>query len=74
MTDAVIVSTARTPIGRANKGTLVGVDAFALAQVAVGAAIERSGVPTDRHRRHRAWPSRSRAGASSPGTSPSSWA
>ncbi len=46
MTDAVIVSAARTPIGRANKGTLVGVDAFALAQVAVGAAIERSGVPT----------------------------
>jgi acetyl-CoA acetyltransferase family protein len=46
MTDAVIVSAARTPIGRANKGSLVGVDAFALAQVAVGAAIERSGVPT----------------------------
>ncbi len=46
MTDAVIVSAARTPIGRANKGTLVGVDAFQLAQAAVGAAIERSGVPT----------------------------
>ena len=46
MTDAVIVSAARTPIGRANKGTLVGVDAFKLAEVAVGAAIERSGVPT----------------------------
>jgi acetyl-CoA acetyltransferase family protein len=46
MTDAVIVSAARTPIGRANKGSLVGVDAFRLAQVAVGAAIERSGVPT----------------------------
>ena len=46
MTDAVIVSAARTPIGRANKGSLVGVDAFQLAQVAVGAAIERSGVPT----------------------------
>jgi acetyl-CoA acetyltransferase family protein len=46
MTDAVIVSAARTPIGRANKGSLVGVDAFELAQAAVGAAIERSGVPT----------------------------
>ena len=46
MTDAVIVSAARTPIGRANKGSLVGVDAFQLARVAVGAAIERSGVPT----------------------------
>jgi acetyl-CoA C-acetyltransferase len=46
MPDAVIVSTARTPIGRANKGSLVGVDAFRLAEVAVGAAIERAGVPT----------------------------
>jgi acetyl-CoA acetyltransferase len=32
MTEAVIVSTARTPIGRARKGTLAGVDAFALAE------------------------------------------
>jgi acetyl-CoA C-acetyltransferase len=46
MTDAVIVSAVRTPIGRARKGTLVGVDAFHLAEVAVGAAIERSGVPS----------------------------
>ncbi len=46
MTEAVIVAAARTPIGRANKGTLVDVDAFELAEVAVGAAIERSGVPT----------------------------
>ncbi len=45
MTDAVIVSAARTPIGRARKGSLVGVDAFQLAQIAVGATIERSGVP-----------------------------
>jgi acetyl-CoA C-acetyltransferase len=45
MPDAVIVSAARTPIGRAQKGTLVGVDAFRLAEVAVGAALERSGVP-----------------------------
>ncbi|MCU0311735.1 MAG: thiolase family protein [Acidimicrobiales bacterium] len=45
MTEAVIVAAARTPIGRARKGSLVGVDAFQLAQTAVGAAIERSGVP-----------------------------
>ena len=45
MTDAVIVATARTPIGRARKGTLVGVDDLELARVAVGAAIERSGIP-----------------------------
>jgi acetyl-CoA C-acetyltransferase len=40
----VIVSTARTPIGRAFKGTLVDVDAFELAQHAVVAALQRSGV------------------------------
>jgi acetyl-CoA acetyltransferase family protein len=45
ITDAVIVAAARTPIGRARKGSLVGVDAFRLAEVAVGAAIERSGIP-----------------------------
>src|SRR5688500_821368 len=45
MTDAVIVSVARTPIGRARKGSLVDVDAFRLAEIAAGAAIERSGVP-----------------------------
>ncbi|HEX3565481.1 MAG TPA: beta-ketoacyl synthase N-terminal-like domain-containing protein, partial [Acidimicrobiales bacterium] len=45
MTEAVIVAAARTPIGRANKGTLVDIDAFQLAEVAVGAAIQRSGVP-----------------------------
>jgi len=44
MTDALIVSAARTPIGRARKGSLVDVDAFQLARVAVGATIERSGV------------------------------
>ncbi|MCU0267224.1 MAG: thiolase family protein [Acidimicrobiales bacterium] len=44
MPDAVILSGARTPIGRANKGGLIDVDAFELAQVAVGAAIDRSGV------------------------------
>jgi acetyl-CoA acetyltransferase family protein len=46
-TEAVIVARARTPIGRANKGALVDVDAFELARVAVGAAIERSGLPGD---------------------------
>jgi acetyl-CoA C-acetyltransferase len=40
----VIVAGARTPIGRAHKGSLVDVDAFELAQVAVGEAISRSGV------------------------------
>lgn len=45
VTDAVIVSAARTPIGRARKGSLIGVDAFALAEVAVSAALERSGIP-----------------------------
>jgi acetyl-CoA C-acetyltransferase len=45
MTDAVIVAAARTPIGRAQKGSLVDVDAFALARVALGAAVDRSGVP-----------------------------
>jgi acetyl-CoA C-acetyltransferase len=45
MTEAVIVAAARTPIGRANKGSLADVDAFRLARVAVAAAIERSGLP-----------------------------
>ncbi len=45
MANPVIIATARTPIGRARKGTLVGMDAFELAEVAVKAAIERSGVP-----------------------------
>ncbi|GAA0957903.1 thiolase family protein [Actinocorallia libanotica] len=45
MSEAVIVAVARTPIGRANKGSLVDVDAFALARTVVTAAVERSGVP-----------------------------
>jgi acetyl-CoA acetyltransferase family protein len=45
MTEAVIVAGARTPIGRAHKGSLVDVDAFELAQVAVSAAVSRSGIP-----------------------------
>jgi acetyl-CoA C-acetyltransferase len=45
--DVVIVSAARTPIATAYKGSLVGVDAFELAEVAVGAAVKRSGIPVD---------------------------
>jgi acetyl-CoA acetyltransferase family protein len=44
MPDAVIVSGAHTPIGRARRGGLVDVDAATLAQVAIGAAIARSGI------------------------------
>ncbi len=47
MGDAVIVSTARTAIGTARKGTLLDVSAFELAEHAVGAALERSGVPKE---------------------------
>ena len=43
-TDVVIVSGVRTPIATAYKGSLTGVDAFALAEVAIGAAVERSGI------------------------------
>jgi acetyl-CoA acetyltransferase family protein len=42
--EAVVVSTARTPIGTAHKGSLVDVDAFALATTAVGEAVRRSGI------------------------------
>ena len=45
MTRAVIVSAARTPIAKSGKGKLAKVDAFRLAEVAVQAAIERSGIP-----------------------------
>ena len=45
MTEAVIIATARTPIGRARKGTLAGMDAFQLAEVVLAASLERSGVP-----------------------------
>jgi acetyl-CoA C-acetyltransferase len=43
--DVVIVSATRTPIATAYKGSLGGVDAFTLAELAIGAAIERSGIP-----------------------------
>ena len=46
-TDVVIVSAARTPIATAYKGSLAGVDAFELAEVAIGAAVKRSGIPAD---------------------------
>jgi acetyl-CoA acetyltransferase family protein len=45
MPDAFILSAARTPIGRARKGSLVTVDAYQLAEVAVSAAVERSEIP-----------------------------
>ena len=44
MTEAVIIAAARTPIGRARRGSLVDVDAFRLAEIAVGEAISRSGI------------------------------
>lgn len=44
MAEAVIVAAARTPIGRAHKGSLVDVDAFTLAEIAVRAAVDRSGI------------------------------
>ncbi len=44
MIEAVIVAAARTPIGRANKGSLVDVDAFALAEHAVRGVLDRAGV------------------------------
>ena len=47
-TDVVTVSGARTPIATAYKGSLTGVDAWSLAEVAIGAAVERSGVPVER--------------------------
>ncbi|CAB4685428.1 MAG: acetyl-CoA C-acyltransferase [Actinobacteria bacterium] len=47
MSEALIVSTARTPIGRARKGSLAQIDAFTLGEVAVEAALKRSGVPVD---------------------------
>ena len=42
--EAVIVSTARTPIGTAFKGSLIDVDAFELATHVVAEAVRRSGI------------------------------
>ena len=44
MGDAVIVSTARTPIGTAYKGSLVSVDPFELATLVVAESVARSGL------------------------------
>lgn len=44
MKSPVIVTAVRTPIGRARKGSLVGKDAFQLAEVAVKGVVERSKV------------------------------
>jgi acetyl-CoA C-acetyltransferase len=46
-TQAVIVSTARTPIGRAYKGALTQLDGPTLAAHAIRAAIERAGLASD---------------------------
>lgn len=48
MADAVIVSTARTPIGTAYKGSLAAVDPFELATAAVAASVGRSGLDPSR--------------------------
>src|SRR3984885_6400898 len=45
MPDALVLSAARTPIGRARKGSLNSVDPYQLAEIAVGAAVERSRIP-----------------------------
>jgi len=47
MTDAVIVSAARTAIGTARRGSLVDLDAFDLAKYAVQEALKRSGIPVE---------------------------
>jgi acetyl-CoA C-acetyltransferase len=48
MKNPVIVAALRTPIGRSRKGSLIGKDAFELAQVVVGAVLERTKVaPTE---------------------------
>jgi acetyl-CoA C-acetyltransferase len=47
MTEALILSAARTPIGRARKGALRSVDAYQLAEIAVGAAVARSQIPVE---------------------------
>jgi len=47
VTDAVIVSAVRTPIGRAYKGSLIGVDAFELGQLVLEASMARLGLAPD---------------------------
>ncbi|MFV0315414.1 MAG: thiolase family protein [Microthrixaceae bacterium] len=48
MGEAVIVSTARTPIGTAFRGSLIDVDAFELGTAAVSEAVNRSGIDRSR--------------------------
>lgn len=48
MPEAIIVSTARTPIGTAYKGSLAGVDPFDLATIVVAESVARSGLSPDR--------------------------
>lgn len=48
MTEAVIVSAARTPIATSFKGSLIGVDAFSLARQTLTEIVDRSGVDPDR--------------------------
>jgi acetyl-CoA C-acetyltransferase len=47
MGDAVIVAAARTPIGTARRGSLVGFSAFDLGRLAVQEALKRSGIAVD---------------------------
>jgi acetyl-CoA C-acetyltransferase len=47
MPEAVVIAAARTPIGRAHKGSLVDVDAFDLAEVVLGDVIHRAAVPVE---------------------------
>ena len=47
MTDAVIVSTARTPIGRAFRGALNNIKSPTLAGHAIRAAVDRAGLSPD---------------------------
>jgi len=47
MGEAVIVAAARTPIGTARRGSLVGFSAFDLGRLAVESALKRSGVATE---------------------------
>jgi acetyl-CoA C-acetyltransferase len=47
MTDAVIISACRTPIGTAGKGTLHATDAFDLADVVVRESLRRTGLEPD---------------------------
>ena len=70
MPEAVIVAAARTPIGRAHKGSLVDVDAFGLGRVAVGQAVLAAPGSTPPTSTTSCSASRCRAAATSPATWP----